>query len=366
MPIGLRNLLHEPLRLMLSVSAMALAIALILILGGFLSGITQQSTAYLDHAPGSLVVTQEGITNFSATTALLPQDADRLVRDQPGVATVIPILTQNIIIELSGRQQTAVVVGYDPTLGGGPWKLSDGREPGDDSEIVIDRVIARSAGLTIGDSLVVLGRTLTVSGLSDGTSSWTSSLLFVRKTTAESLLQTPGATSLLLVTPRDGADIADLTRQLTELPGLDALPKRTMASNDVALLTDIFNPVLRLMTGIAFVVGTLVVGLVIYAATIERSREFGTLKAIGARNSMLYKLVTTQALLAAGAGVVFGVGIGFGAAQMIEAARPQFTIVIEPATIVQAMLSGLLMALAAALFPARALAQLAPADAFRR
>jgi putative ABC transport system permease protein len=306
------------------------------------------------------------VTNFSGTTALLPAGAEAGVRAQPDVARVVPVLAQNIVIEFDGRTQTAVLVGYDPARGGGPWQIDAGREPRDDAEIVIDRVMAGRSGLGIGDTLSVLGTDLTVSGLSDDTTSWTTSLLFVRKTAAESLLQTPGATSLLLVTPRAGTDTAVLGRQLSELPGLDALPKRTMADNDVVLLTSIFNPILRLMTAIAFVVGTLVVGLVIYTATIERSREYGTLKAIGGRNRMLYRLVTTQALLAAGAGVVLGGGVGFASGWMIETARPQFAIAIEPPALARATVAGLLMALAAALGPARVLAQLAPADAFRR
>ena len=366
MSLARRNLLHEPTRLALSVTAMALAVALILILGGFLRGLTLRSTAYLDHAPGSIVVTQEGVTNFAGTTALLPPGAETLVRVQRGVSRVVPVLMQNIVVEIDGRTEAAALVGYDPARGGGPWKLSAGREPRDDGEIVVDRVMARRVGLGIGDTLSLLGTTFTVSGLSDDTASWPATLMFVRKSAAEALLQMPDATRLLLVTPEDGSDVAELERRLNELPGLDALPKRTLAANDVALLTDIFNPPLRLMTAIAFLVGTLVVGLVIYTATVERQREYGTLKAVGARNWMLYRLVTTQALLAAGAGVILGIGVGFAGGWLIEAIRPQFAIAIEPPAIARATAAGLLMALAAALFPARVLAQLAPADAFRR
>jgi putative ABC transport system permease protein len=120
------------------------------------------------------------------------------------------------------------------------------------------------------------------------------------------------------------------------------------------------------MVGVHFLVGTLVVGLVIYTATIERRREYGVLKAIGAPNGLLYQVVAEQALIAAGAGVALGVGLAFAAARLIMALRPQFLLVYEPAVVVQALLAGLGMALLAALLPARALARLAPADVFRR
>ena len=76
----------------------------------------------------------------------------------------------------------------------------------------------------------------------------------------------------------------------------------------------VYDAPIGLMVAIAFVVGVLVVGLVIYTATIERRREYGALKAIGARNRTLYGVVTTQAVIAAVAGAVAGIGLAYGAA----------------------------------------------------
>ena len=55
-----------------------------------------------------------------------------------------------------------------------------------------------------------------------------------------------------------------------------------------------------------------------------------------------------------------------GIAQLIMALRPQFLIVLEPAAIGWALLSGMVMALAAALIPVRAIAHSIPAEIFRR
>jgi putative ABC transport system permease protein len=91
------------------------------------------------------------------------------------------------------------------------------------------------------------------------------------------------------------------------------------------------------MVAIAFLVGTLV-GLVIYTATIERQREYGVLKAIGARNGLLYRTVTTQALIAAGVGSILGVALAFGLAQLIMTSQPQFLIVFESSAVIQSLL----------------------------
>lgn len=120
------------------------------------------------------------------------------------------------------------------------------------------------------------------------------------------------------------------------------------------------------MVGIAFLVGTLVVGLVTYTATVERQREYGVLKAIGAGNRRLYTVVATQALIATLAGSLGGIALAFGASALIEQLRPQFLVLIEPVAIVRSLVDGLGIALLAALGPVRVLAALAPADVFRR
>ncbi len=132
------------------------------------------------------------------------------------------------------------------------------------------------------------------------------------------------------------------------------------------IATSIYSGPLWLMLGIAFLVGTLVVGLIVYTSTVERQREYGTLKALGAGNGLLYRVVASQALLTAILGAVIGVAIAYGAAQLIVVLRPQLLVSIEPAAVAWALLAGLVMALLGALFPARTIARLAPADVFRR
>jgi putative ABC transport system permease protein len=211
-----------------------------------------------------------------------------------------------------------------------------------------------------------MGKEFTVVGLSDGTTSWMTSFLFIRKTAAESLLRASGTTSFLLLTPAGGLTPEELQRRLANVPGTSALLKREMIANDSRLLARIFSAPLKLMVGIAFLVGTLVVGLVIYTATVERQREYGVLKAVGARNKLLYWVVTVQALIVTGIGALAGTALALGVAQLIMMVRPQFLIAIESAAVSQALLVGLIMALLAALVPARVIAALAPADVFRR
>ncbi len=365
MSLAWRNLFRDKTRLALSVGGVALAVMLILVLSGFRTGMYAQISSYLDHAPGSLVVAQDGVANLLGATSLLPAGAQEAVTES-GAAHVVPILSQFVILDLHQKKQPAYLVGYDPRTGGGPWRIAKGREPADDGEIVFDRILAQRHGVSLGDTVAILDRDFIVVGLSDGTSSWMTSFLFMQKTAAEALLRAPGATSFLLVTPSAGLGSEALRSRLGGVAGIETLSKSQMIANDVKLFARFFSAPIQLMAVIAFLVGTLVVGLVIYTATIERQQEYGVLKAIGSRNSVLYRVVSVQALIASGTGSALGVGLAFAAARLIMTLRPQFLITFEPNQVAMSLVVGIVMAFLAAFFPARVLAGLAPAEVFRR
>lgn len=366
MSLARHNLLQDKIRLALSIAGVALAIMLILLLNGLLDGTNRQVSAYLDRTPGTLVVAQAGVHNLLGATSILPAGARAAVRGVPGVEAAVPILSQFVILDLHGKKQPIYLVGYDPAIGGGPWQLATGRQPAAADEVVFDQVLAQRHGIMQGDRVAILDRTFRVSGLSSGTTSWMTSFVFVRTSAMETVLRTPGATSFLLVQPAGDGSARALRDRLDALPGMDALTKDQMMANDLRLFARVFSGPLRLMVGIAFLVGTLVIGLVSYTAVVERQREYGVLKALGARNRLLYRVVAVQALLAAIVGAAGGGMLALAAARLIMTLRPQFLVVLAPTMLAQALTVGVAMALLAALVPARTVARLAPADVFRR
>jgi len=366
MSLARRNLFQDKTRLTLSIGGVALAVTLILILKGFLSGMNRQITSYLDHSPGSIVLAEEDVVNLLGAISLIPDATAQKAEMIRGVDKVIPILSQFIILDLHGKKQPAYMIGYDPRKGGGPWQLITGREPSSKQEMVFDRVLADRHGLNLGDQVEVMGKDFTIVGLSSGTTSWMTSFFFVRKKDAEDLLLTPGATSFLLLTTTEDANTERILQRLNNFSGVNALTKNEMAANDLKLFAKVFSAPLRLMVGISFLVGTMIVGLIIYTATVERQREYGVIKAIGAKNLFLYQIVMAQALFASIAGSTLGILIAKGAAQWIMSARPQFLIIFDPVDSGQALLAGLGMAVIASIFPTRVVANLAPADVFRK
>jgi len=362
-----RNLAQDRLRLGLSVLGVGLAVMLILFLLGLRAGVFKGARAYLENSPGSVVVMPAGVkSTMTVSGKFIPPGVANGVRQVDGVARVTPVLRTSAIPDLHGNKEYIILVGYDPIFGGGPWKLAAGREPMADSEVVLDRTLASRHGFGIGDTFAISGRQLKVVGLSSGTNSWVGTYVFARKTAVESLALAPNAANLLLVTPVSGVTPGGLVARLQSLPGVNASTKSEVIANDEAVLAGVFNQVLTLMVVVAFIVGALVVGMVIYTATIERQREYGVLKAVGARNGVLYGIVLFQAIIAAGFGVLLGVAFAFAMGQLVMGLRPQFLVSIELSAIEATIGAGFIMALLGSLVPARSIAGLAPADVFRR
>ncbi len=337
---------------------------LILLLSGYRAGIYRQTAEYLDHAPGSVVVAQRGVRDFLAANSILPPGAAKAVADVPGVARVVPVVAQTAIVELNGRKELVYFIGYDPGIGGGPWSLTEGREPTAEGEVVFDRVMAAEHGIRLGDHVTVLGGSLTVVGLSDETALWIGSFVFADSSTIESLMRAPAAQSFLFVTPQPGVKPNELRGRI-HVQGIDAMLKADVIVADQRLLARVYDAAIGLMTAIAFFVGVLVVGLTVYTATIERRREYGALKALGAGNRVLYRIVAIQALIAGVTGAALGTLLAYGLGRLFVAWRPQFPVTIEPTAILVALGVSVAMAVLAALVPARAIARLAPADVFR-
>jgi putative ABC transport system permease protein len=361
-----RILLHEPTQLVLSVLGIGLSLMLVIVLLGVLDGVQTQAGDYLDNVPGSVVVASSGSENFLVAAVPLPSGTIDTVRANPDVVNVVPILSRMVVLQMHERREATFVVGFDPAIGGGPRRLTAGRAPADRGEIALGRLLARRHGVGVGDVIDVAGREFSVTGLTDDQSPLMTSFVYVTKSSLEEMTMLPGASSVLIVTPRDGVSPEVLRARLAGIPDTSVLLKEQVITNDVRLFTGPFQPVIRLMAGISILAGTLVVGVLVYAAALQRRRDYGVLKATGIRNHVLYRLVAAQALTVAALGTVAGLVLAVGVARLIMALRPEFLIPVTWPAALLAAIAAFGMALFAAVAPARVIAGLAPADVFRR
>jgi putative ABC transport system permease protein len=359
-------LLAEPAKLAVSVLAIGAAVALVLLLTGLRRGIAEQVTLYLDRQP-PVLVGQAGARNFIAQTSVLPEALGARLERVSGVAAATPISEQFAVLTLHGRRVLPLLVGFDPGEAGGPWSLAEGRSPRAPGEVVLDRVLAEEHGLAVGATVSYRGRPLRIVGLSRGTTAWMTPLAFATRRTLNELSRQPGTASFFLVDPRHGVSPAGLAARIERaVPGVSALTREEAAANDRSLFTGAFNGILLAMVTIASLVAIMVIGLTVYSSTSERGREYATLKAIGFRRGALLRLAAAQAGALALAGTILGTGLAFAGLWTAAAVAPKYLIVVTVGSVASMGVAALLMAVVAALLPARYLARLDPATAFRR
>lgn len=365
-PIAWRQLLAEPAKLIVTVAAVAAAVALVLLLSGLRRGMSEQVTLYIDHqAP--VLVGQRDARDFLSQTSVLPEALAGEIARVPGVAEATPISQQYAMLQLHGRRVLTLLIGYTPGTPGGPWKLASGTAPGASGELVLDRVLASEHGLRIGSTVEYRGARLRIVGLSSGTSGFMTPLAFATRTTVNALNRQPGTANFFLVRPQLGVPPATVAARINRsITGVSALTRAAVAANDRRLFVDPFSGPLRAMVAIAFAVAILVIGLAVYGSTAERGREYATLKALGLRQRALLRLVGAQAAGLAFAGTALGIALAFAAAGSVSAYAPKYLIAIGTGSVVAVAVSALVMALIASLVPARFLARLDPASAFRR
>ena len=366
-PLARRQLLHEPLKLWLALAGVTLAVALVGLLFGLREGIRRQVTTFVDNAGAQVYVAPRDSRSFvTGGPPTLPVSLATQLERKQGVGEAAPIVASDAILQLHHQRVATQLVGFEPDRLGEPWKVADGRAPARPGEIAVDRIMAEAHGLGIGDELMLRGRDLRIVGLTGKTASWMTPLVFVTRREAASMQGAADSASFILVRG-DGIPADGLAAGLQErFPDLNVMTKDELASNDRALMSRSFDAPLLVMVLISLAVGALVIAITTYGFVAERRREFGSLKAIGARNGRLYRVVSVQALAIALLSLVAGVALGQGTASAIESLWPKFLFVSLPSHYVLVVIAALVMALVGALVPARVLARLDPAEVFRR
>jgi putative ABC transport system permease protein len=366
-PLARRQLLHEPPKLGLALAGVTLAVALVGLLFGLREGIRRQVTTFVDNAGADVYVAPRDSRSFvTGGPPALPVALARELERRPGVEEAAPIVSSEAILRLHSQRVATQLVGFEPGRLGSPWKLAEGRAPARSGEIAVDRVMAKAHGLDPGDTLMLRGRRLRVVGLTDKTASWMTPLVFVTRLEAATMQGAPESAGFVLVRG-DGQPADRLAAALQKrLPRLNVMTRAELVANDRALMSRSFNAPLLVMVLIALVIGALVIAITTYGFVAERRREFGSLKAIGARNGRLYRVVSGQALAIAALALAAGVALGQGAAAVIETLWPKFLFVSLPSHYLLVAGAALVMGLVGALVPTRVLARLDPAEVFRR
>lgn len=365
--IAFKNLFERKIRLALSAFAIALAVVLIMVIDGFAVGIYDQVTVFYRKAGADLLVFQSGVEGMRTSMSSLPGPLRNRLGDVKGVKEVHDFIYIPTILQPGGDKVPVLLFGYHPAGNiGGPWKLGEGRAVRKDDEVVLDFAFAKQYGFNVGDKIDIMGRSFRVVGLSLETASWMAPYVFISKDAAASLLRAGDSVSIFLIRLNQGASPAKVRDDIdNQFPGVDAFTPSRMATKERDAFAGVMGNVLSLVTAIAFSVGVLVVGLVVYTAVIERISEYGILKSIGAGNSWLYGMVITQSVVSTVLGFALGVVLSVYIGRGIEALVPKFEVAIGTASVLRGGIAVFVMAIIASYMPMRRIAAIDPSLVFK-
>ncbi|HEX2345929.1 MAG TPA: FtsX-like permease family protein [Gaiellaceae bacterium] len=313
-----------------------------------------------------------GVDEPTLDEALLPK-----VRELPAVAEAEGGVDSDAT-QLIGDDGKAIVFGGAPNLGFSiadpdspfnPLTLVEGDWPGP-NEVMVDKETASKEGFEVGQVIGVQAEgpveRMPISGIMQFSSGLTiggATLAGFDLATAQQLFGKVGKLDEIAVASQPDTPPTELVAQIQEILPPDAQVKTgdEQAKSDAAE-TDEFISFLQTFLlafgGIALFVGSFVIANSLSITIAQRTREFATLRTIGATNRQLLGSILVEALVVGTVASVVGLFLGLllakGLFQLFDAVGftlPNTGLVFEPRTIVVALTAGILVTLLASVYP---------------
>jgi len=317
-PLAERNLFHDRIRLAVTLTGVVFAVVLIVVQLGLYLGFSRTTTALVDNSRADLWVVSKNVPYIEQG---IPFSERKLytVRATPGV-----LEAEKFIVRFGrwkradGQEEAVQIVGVNPeSTMGQAWNVVEGRRENlriDDS-VMVDRIYFEKLGVKgVGDTAEILGRRARVVGLTQGIRTFTTSpyvFTSYRNALDYSNLQ-DDQTMFILVKARPGVNLEGLRRRLqANLDGVDVLSRQHFSgmTRHYWMFTTGAGMAVLMAAALGLLVGVVVVAQTIYSSTMDHLREFGTLKAMGATNGYIYKVIMRQAVIAALIGYALGISL---------------------------------------------------------
>jgi putative ABC transport system permease protein len=327
------NLLHRPLRTLITIVAVAAEVFLVVIIVGLTTGILQETAKRIEGVGADLML-QPPASNFFLAFSGAPMTikiGDKL-REIPHVEAVAPVLLQfntsgglDTVYGIDLESFTAVSYGF-VYLAGGPFQRP--------SDILVDDWYAKAKNLKVGDTLRLFENDFTVRGIVEHGKG---ARLFVSIERLQELSAAPDKASLFFIRCDDPENIENVEREIQQLfPRYQLRPLHEfftmMSSARLPGLKTFVNSMITL----GVVIGFLAIFLAMYTTILERTREIGVLKSLGASKLDIVRLVLRESLLLCLLGAGLGVGFCYGGAALFKQLFPTLTILITPGWLIKA------------------------------
>lgn len=307
-PLARRNLFHDKVRLTVTLTGIVFSVVLIVVELGLFVGFTVTTSSIIDRSNADLWIVSRG-TPYIEQGAPFPERKFYKVLAMPGVSSA-----EKYIVRFSnwkapdGSERGIQVVGVNPrSTMGAPWNIvagdvADLEKP---DAVMVDAIYQKKLGVErIGQVFELNGRRARVVGFTRGIRAFTTTpYVFTSFKNAQDYTKmNADQTLFILVRAQAGTSPKELQDRLaSRLADVDVLTRDQFSrmTRIYWMFTTGAGIAVLIAAVLGLVVGVVVVAQTIYATTMDHIREYGTLKAMGAGNGYIYRVIVTQAAISA-------------------------------------------------------------------
>ena len=356
------NLVHRPFRTIISVVAVAVEVTLILLIVGLSLGMLNDAknrqagigADIMVQPPNSSLLM--GVNGAPVSIKLV----DRL-RKLDHVVAVTPVVAQ-----LNTAGSVEVIDGIDlqsfEAVGGPMRYIAGGPFQGPD-DLLVDDYVAAAQKLKVGDSIETLNHTFRIAGVVDH---GRGARKFLPIATLQDIIGAQGKASIFYVKLDDPNNAEAVVHEIKSIPGMEQYGVRSLKEY-LSLMTSSSIPGLstfiKVVIGISMVIGFIVIFQAMYAAVMERTREIGILKSLGAGKMYIVNVILRETLLIAIGGILLGIAVSCMARVVLHHRFQTLPILITPEWLTRAAIIAIIGSLLGAVYPALKAAQKDPIDA---
>jgi len=367
-----RNLVHDKVRLLVTVTGVVFAVVLIVVELGLFLGFTTTTSSLIDRSNADLWIAAARVPYIEMGVPFSERKLPTVLAT-PGVARATKTIVRFSQWQRhDGRQESVQVIGFDPDQPlGGPWSVVEGRAADLKlaDNVIVDELYKTKLGVSrVGETFEIRGHRARVAGFTRGIRSFTTSpYVFTSFKTAQDFATVAeDQTVFILVKAANGQDVGELrSRLLSRLKDVDVLTTAEFSGKTrfYWMFTTGAGVAVLLAALLGLVVGVVVVAQTIYATTMDHLAEYGTLKAMGATNGYLYRVIIQQAVISAIAGYALAMAVSVF---VVRASAKGGAAVLLPLPMAVGMLGlTIVMCTGAALVSINKVTRLDPATVFK-
>jgi putative ABC transport system permease protein len=356
------NLLHRPMRSLISVLAVAIEVVMILSIVAIFMGMLTDQKQRTNGIGADLVVRPSNASFMNGVSgAPMPAKIAEVFRRMKHVAVASPVVTN---FSMAGSVEIIYGIDYASYNALKPFTWVAGGPFQGPNDVIVDDVFIRTGkGLHVGDTIEILNHPFRICGVVE---SGKGGRKLVPIQTLSALTGSEGKASVIYLKSDNPANQNAIRQEIATTRGLENYNVQTM-EDLISLYTPSkfpgFDLALRVVITIAVIVGFLVIFQTMYTAVLERTREIGILKSMGASKPTIVGMLLRECMVLALAGVLVGIAATFGVRTLLSFRFPSFSFELTAAWMVKGAVIAFAGAVCGALYPAWMAARKDPIDA---